>query len=124
MKYTRLYAGDDGHSHFEEVVVEDVHPLHEAPHQDVKGVSYYLANASKLMIGHIEQQNIDWHHPPSKKVLAVYLSGYIEMEVSSGDMRRFGPGDFCLIEDDIGKGHITRITESEGLRYIVIFLED
>jgi hypothetical protein len=30
------------------------------------------------------------------------------VEVSDGEIRRFGPGDVTLVEDVTGKGHITR----------------
>ncbi len=119
MKYTRLYTGQDNHSHFEEVDVRNKQPVDNA----LIGEAYYLFDPKEVMMGHINQQVIDWHHPPGR-VFVIYLEGYIEMEVSSGEMRRFGPGDTCLIEDSVGAGHLTRITESEGLRYIMISLAE
>ncbi len=119
MKYTRLYSGKDNHSYFEEVDITHNKPIDHA----LLGKAYYLSDSKKVMMGHLHQQAIDWHHPPGR-VFVIYLEGYIEMEVSSGTVRRFGPGDTCLIEDTVGVGHLTSITESEGLRYIMISLAE
>jgi hypothetical protein len=124
MKYTRLYSGEDGFSHFEDITVEKNAKHYEKLDDNYKGTSFELFNAQHVIMGHIEQQAIDWHHPPCARLLVIYLNGYIEMEVSNGEIRRFGPGDSCLIEDALGKGHLTRITESEGLRYYAIPLKD
>jgi uncharacterized cupin superfamily protein len=38
----------------------------------------------------------------------VNLSGEVEITVSDGETRRFGPGTILLAEDVTGKGHISR----------------
>jgi hypothetical protein len=46
------------------------------------------------------------------------LRGAIDVEVSDGTSRRFGPGDLVLAADTSGRGHITRVvgdTPFEGL---------
>jgi uncharacterized cupin superfamily protein len=35
------------------------------------------------------------------------LRGSIEVEVSNGERRRFGPGDLVLVADTTGAGHVT-----------------
>ena len=119
MKYTWLYTGKDNHSYFEEVDIRNEQPVENT----LIGEAYSLFNPKDVMMGHLQQQAIDWHHPPGR-VFVIYLEGYIEMEVSGGEVRRFGSGDTCLIEDSVGAGHLTRITESEGLRYIMILLAE
>jgi hypothetical protein len=37
------------------------------------------------------------------------LSGELEVEVSDGEIRRFGPGSVILVEDTSGKGHVSRV---------------
>ena len=58
---------------------------------------------------------LNWHtvHNP---MYAVYLSGEVEIEVSSGDKRKFKPGNIVFFNDMVGKGHITRaITPGQAL---------
>ena len=50
---------------------------------------------------------VDWHNAPRRQFV-VNLSGEVEIEVSDGAIRRFGPGSILLAEDVTGKGHISR----------------
>jgi len=57
-------------------------------------------------------------HPAVPAQWVVPLRGVIEVEVSDGTSRRFGPGDLLLATDSSGQGHITRVvgdTPFEGL---------
>jgi quercetin dioxygenase-like cupin family protein len=56
----------------------------------------------------------DWHCAPRRQFI-VLLDGEIEVEVTSGEKRRFGGGDVMLVEDTTGTGHGTR-TVSGGWR--------
>ena len=47
-------------------------------------------------------------HNAPERLFIVSLTGRIEVEVSDGEVRRFGPGAVTLVEDTHGKGHITR----------------
>jgi quercetin dioxygenase-like cupin family protein len=46
-------------------------------------------------------------HPAPQEQWVVMLRGTIEVEVSEGTKRRFGPGDLVLATDTTGAGHIT-----------------
>jgi hypothetical protein len=46
-------------------------------------------------------------HPAPRKQWVVMLRGAIEVEVSDGTRRRFGPGELVLVTDTTGSGHIT-----------------
>ena len=46
-------------------------------------------------------------HPASESQWVVMLRGVIEVRVSDGTSRRFGPGDLVLATDTSGRGHIT-----------------
>jgi hypothetical protein len=50
----------------------------------------------------------DWHPAPARQAMC-FLSGEFSVEVSDGEMRRFGPGDLLLLDDLSGKGHRTRL---------------
>lgn len=65
----------------------------------------------------------DWHPVPGRQV-NIMLSGEIEIEVSDGEKRRFGPGSYILGEDADGMGHITRVVGSEAAYFVVVTLAD
>lgn len=58
--------------------------------------------------------DLDWHCAPQRQLI-VLLDGEIEVEVTSGEKRRFRGGDVVLVEDTTGTGHRTR-TVNDGLR--------
>jgi quercetin dioxygenase-like cupin family protein len=47
-------------------------------------------------------------HASPRRQFIVQLAGEVEIEVSDGEARRFGPGSVMLVEDVAGKGHTTR----------------
>ena len=47
-------------------------------------------------------------HPAPRQQWVLMLRGAIEVEVSDGSRRTFGPGDLLRAEDTDGTGHITR----------------
>jgi hypothetical protein len=49
-----------------------------------------------------------WHNAPLRQYV-VTLTGWWEIEVSDGEVRRFGPGSVLLAEDTTGKGHVNRV---------------
>jgi quercetin dioxygenase-like cupin family protein len=52
------------------------------------------------------------------------LSGELDVEVTDGELRRFGPGDVILVEDIIGKGHISRALGDERVYMVAVPLVD
>ncbi len=99
MQQVRLYSGEDGESHMEDI--ENLFGpggLQDAPRQ---------AAAEVVFIGGSGESSIDWHTAPRRQYL-LYLNGHTEIEVGSGDVRSFGPGDVLLAEDRTGRGHLTR----------------
>ncbi len=48
-------------------------------------------------------------HPAPRRQWALMLRGAIEVEVTDGTRRTFGPGDLLRAEDTDGTGHITRL---------------
>jgi hypothetical protein len=49
----------------------------------------------------------DWHPAPARQ-LWVGVEGHLDVTVSDGETRRFGPGSLLLLEDVTGKGHVTK----------------
>ena len=100
--YLRLYTGDDGQSHFEELDLA-MGPVGSSPMQAATGVTFRRAEPGEF---------IDWHPAPRRQYV-ITLSGQGEIEVGDGTVRRFGPGDVMLAEDLTGKGHLTRVVGNE-----------
>lgn len=107
MKCLRIYASPDGESHFDEVEITtkkvSVHP--DATPFDVTA-SY---PASRLRFTRIPagMRQVDWHRAPDR-VLTVRLDGAVEYETSDGEVRKVSAGEFVLVEDTHGKGHLSR----------------
>jgi mannose-6-phosphate isomerase-like protein (cupin superfamily) len=100
MKLTRIRAGDDGESHFEELDL----PL-DTTQRRATSASIAATQAAFGLSQALEPQ--DWHHAPRRQLVAV-LSGTLEVEVGDGSTARFGPGDCFLADDLAGRGHLTR----------------
>ncbi len=90
----RIYTGDDGQSHFEEVTFP-------------AGNSQVLALKSgadmtfmRLSDGHFA----DWHNAPRRQYLFM-LAGRQDLQVGDGTVRSLRPGDMLVAEDLTGQGH-------------------
>ena len=101
MKYTRIYADADGESHFEDVEVE----MKSAPYNT--GAISEMFAARGVMFRVSPDYFVDWHNAPRRQFV-VNVTGTLEVTVSDGTTRRFGPGTVLLAEDASGKGHISR----------------
>jgi quercetin dioxygenase-like cupin family protein len=101
MKYTRIYADADGESHFEDVEVE----MKSAPYNT--GAISEMFAARGVMFRVSPDYFVDWHNAPRRQFV-VNVTGTLEVTVSDGTTRRFGPGTVLLAEDVSGKGHISR----------------
>ncbi len=106
MKIVRIYTGDDGESHFEDLEI----PL--APSR--YGQLSELVEAEGVIFRETPVGGeLDFHVAPRRQFV-ITLSGVVEVECKDGSARRFGPGDIMLADDTTGRGHITR--EVEGPR--------
>lgn len=107
MAYVRIYADDEGSSHFEQLEYPDYRDL-----RAVAGVSWRHFEPNQL---------VDWH-TVARRMYYVTLQGEAEITVSDGETRRAGPGDVSLVEDLSGTGHRTQMGP-EGRVCLVITLE-
>ena len=99
MKITQLYTDAAGESHFDEipVIMEEKTDMgfFSDPQYDVKYM--YFQNT-------LPNQEWDFRSV-SNKIYIVILEGEFELEVSTGEKRRFVSGDVILLADHSGKGH-------------------
>jgi hypothetical protein len=104
MKVTRVYAGADGESHFEEIEV-DIAKL-----QPGDGIIFRHSPPGDVN---------EWHLAPRRQYV-INLSGQSEIEIGDGTKRRFGPGDIFLVDDTTGRGHISRAIGTQPRLFVTI----
>ena len=102
----RIYTGDDGESHFEDLEIP-LAPSGYGAHSEL--VAAHGVIFRETPVGGA----LDYHTAPRRQFV-ITLSGVAEVECGDGSVRRFGPGDILLADDTSGRGHITR--EVEGPR--------
>ncbi|MFC1918505.1 hypothetical protein ACFLWW_00820 [Chloroflexota bacterium] len=116
MKIVRLYTGPDGESHFEDV---------DIPVSDRGGVALKSETIKATGIIFRESRSrdkYDWHNAPQRQFI-VTLTGHVEIEISDGTKRQFGPGDIMLAEDTTGRGHLTRVLHNKPRTSIFVTLD-
>ena len=93
----RMYTGDDGNTHIEEIDPAD-HPDWNELHN------------AKRIVFRAQQPGFfsDWHIAPRRQYI-ITLSGEAEIGLKDGTVRRLGAGDVNLAEDLTGAGHTTRV---------------
>jgi hypothetical protein len=94
----RLYTGNDGKSHFEELDQAD-------------GSKHFLAPlaVNTLVFKNDENRDdlLEWHTAPRRQ-WCITLSGNVEIGIGDGTIKTFGAGDVFLAEDVTGQGHTAR----------------
>lgn len=94
---TRMYTGDDGESHIEDVDLA-AHP------ELAEGLKAATISFREYPPGHF----VDWH-PGPRRQFVITLQGEAEIGLGDGTVFRFGPGHVNLVEDTTGRGHTTRV---------------
>ena len=101
MGFTRLFTGDDGESHIEE--------LDPGSHPELTAT---LAATNITFRTYPPGHLMDWHPAPRKQFI-ITLSGKAEIGLSDGTVHLFEPGHVSLVEDLTGRGHTTRVVSDE-----------
>ena len=95
MQFCRMYTGDDGKSHFEEL-------------DQTQGGKFFLSTiAAKALVFKNDQNRDDlhgWHNAPRRQ-WCITLSGTVDIGIGDGTVKTFGAGDVFLAEDVTGQGH-------------------
>ena len=115
MKVTRLYTGNDGESHFEDV---DFPVEGEGPEKISR-----LVKSTGIMFRETSGSfDMTWH-PAPRRQFVVNLEGKVELIVGDGSSRILGPGDILLAEDITGRGHISRAVNNQPRKSLFIALD-
>lgn len=121
MKYLRIFAGEDGESHFEEMKTEYA-PVVYAPPAPAFGVSEPVAAARYVRVRFPAGWDSDLH-PAPRRQLFVMLSGWFEGKTSGGAAMVFQPGDTVLMEDTTGRGHSAKVIGDEEVLALMVHLD-
>lgn len=104
--YVRIWADEAGESHFEDVELE----ISVAPAEP--GVAELLVSTGidvdrvHFVTVQAFDQHPDWHCAPRRQFV-VFLDGWTRITVSDGESRTLPAGGVLLVEDLVGRGHIT-----------------
>lgn len=119
--YVRIVTGDDGETHLHDV------SLPEALAPTEHGVPP-LSVSEAVAVDRVEFVGVDgdgqdpgWHNAPRRQ-LVVFLTGWVRIEVSDGEVRTLPVGSVVLAEDLTGPGHVTT-HEAGPQRVLVIPLD-
>jgi hypothetical protein len=116
-RYVRLYADENGESHFEDLEIALV-PVDYAPPAAPLNIAQFLPTAQSRWVG----APVGWHgetpHPSPHRQIFCMLAGECEVTASDRSVRRFAAGSVLLLEDTWGKGHSTRVISTDD---VVIF---
>ncbi len=117
MKILRIYTGDDGESHFEDIEV----PLNDL--EGGVGAISELEGATGVVFRETGgDYNFGFHNAPRRQYV-INLDASVEIETGDGSKRVLGPGDILLAEDTTGRGHISRSADGKPRRSIFITLD-
>jgi hypothetical protein len=116
MKITRVYADEQGESHFGEMEIA----LRDAG--EIGHLSAAIPARSVIFRTNSPDYDYDWHPAPRRQFI-VLLDGELEIEVSDGQRRTFAGGEILLVEDTTGKGHKSRHVKKIERRSVFIVLE-
>ena len=97
MQIVRVYSGDDGESHFQDMSRDEFEAY--LPKSGDGPITLHRLTSPWIN---------DFHPGPANPQYLVFLAGLVEVEIGDGTIRRFDPGDILIAEDATGHGHITR----------------
>jgi len=120
VKYTRIYAGPDGESHFEDLDIE-LQEVAYAPPAPPFSVSDATPASAVAMTTLPPGWYGDWH-PTPRLQWWFQLGGELEVQTSDGDTRHFASGAIVRVEDTTGRGHTTRVVSDEPVLAAYVFI--
>lgn len=94
MQFVRLFTGDDGRSHFEDL---------DTGAQG--GYFFETLPATGLVLKNDPATRLGGFHNAPRRQYCITLSGSAEIRVGGGASRTFVAGDVFLAEDVTGEGH-------------------
>ncbi len=122
LRYARIYADSTGASHFADdaMALALINPGRGIPPTPASALT---AATGLLFLCPASGGIGDWHPAPRRQSNFI-VSGEVDVEVSDGEVRRFGPGSVILLEDTEGEGHRTRVVGSDRACFVGVSLAE
>ena len=112
MSIFRVFTGNDGESHFEDVTPDEF------------AIIANNRGSGDISLGQRPADYFSDYLNAPRHQYVVTLSGYAVLEVADGSKRQMGPGDVLVAEDLTGHGHILRHLGNEPRIFISVPLAD
>jgi hypothetical protein len=112
LSYVRLGPpGADGISHF----TDETLMLTPGGGPGLEGLlaTYRLGDIKGALVASLKAGATEDWHPAPRRQFMFCLRGIVEVTAGDGQKRRILPGQFVLLEDTSGKGHITHSAGTE-----------
>ena len=117
MYVVRVYTGDDGESHFEDVAIG-------LEGRGLGGRISRLIRGSGVMFREVDATyDLDFHNAPRRQFV-VNLTGSVDITVGDGTIRRLGPGEILLAEATSGRGHKSAAVDGKSRTCLFIPVDD
>ena len=118
IEYLRIFADEEGCSHFETKTI-DLEAKDYAPPAPSLNTSIMASADNSVFLELRTGWYGDWHPTPVRQWL-VLMSGMCEFEVGDGEKVTRKAGDVVMLDDLIGKGHQTKVLGDESVRIAAI----
>lgn len=116
MRIHHLYADENGESHFRDIDVEWVGERRGSKLSARIPVSAIIFRETPA------EFSLDWHPAPWRQYV-VNLDSSVKLTASDGESRIIEPGEVFLVEDVVGRGHLSQHIESKIRHSIFIPIE-
>jgi hypothetical protein len=111
MKIHRLYVDDKGESHFQDVEIEYAETT-------PSGRLSTCRPATGIIFREVPPTyDLDWHNAPRRQYI-INLDNGVQLTASDGEARTINAGEVILVEDIVGKGHLSKAI-NERLRHCI-----
>ena len=112
-RFTRLFADEDGETHFEDLEVL-LKPRGPEPLAGRLFAADFLPVSSSFWLGAPGDWPGEAFHPSARRQIFCTVEGEYEVTASDGTVRCFPAGSILLFEDTSGSGHQLRIADERG----------
>jgi len=116
MRIHNLYTDAMGQSHFRDIEVESVEERRGSK------LSKRLPATGIIFRETQAEHEIDWHPAPRRQYI-INVDAGVKLTVSDGESRVIGAGEIVLVEDTIGKGHLSQHVEGKIRHSVFIPIE-
>jgi hypothetical protein len=120
LKITRVFGDEDGETH-----LADIELSTEAV-PSANGVATVVIPTTSLVYAEYPEDGVEMipgFHCAPRRQFVISLEGAFEVTSTSGDVKRFQPGDWLLADDVDTRGHITKGIGTEPRVNLVIAIE-